>query len=177
MSVAPGARIGIYEITALIGAGGMGEVYRGRDTKLDRDVAIKVLPETFASDPERIARFQREAKTLASLNHPHIGAIYGVEESSGIMALVLAGVERRTLADRIAECRFRVNEGLPIARPSKSGKPRRLEPANTKPKSDGTLKIVDVGFTTGLRSSSRESSQVTPSSEPDIYSWRSLKKT
>ena len=75
MSLAPGARFGAYEITALIGAGGMGEVYRGRDTKLDRDVAIKVLPDTFASDPERIARFQREAKTLASLNHPHIGAL------------------------------------------------------------------------------------------------------
>ena len=81
-SLSPGVHLGAYEITAPIGAGGMGEVYRARDTRLNRDVAIKVLPETFASDPERIARFQREAKTLASLNHPHIGAIYGLEEST-----------------------------------------------------------------------------------------------
>ena len=101
MALSSGTRLGAYEIVSAIGAGGMGEVYRGRDTKLDRDVAIKVLPETFASDPERIARFQREAKALASLNHPHIGAIYGLEESSGIKAPVLELVEGPMLADRV----------------------------------------------------------------------------
>jgi eukaryotic-like serine/threonine-protein kinase len=80
MALTPGARLGPYEILSAIGAGGMGEVYRGRDTKLDRDVAVKVLPEAFATDPERIARFQREAKTLAALNHPRIAQIYGIEE-------------------------------------------------------------------------------------------------
>ena len=80
MALAPGARRGPYEITAKIGAGGMGEVYRARDTKLDRDVALKILPEAFASDPERLARFEREAKTLAALNHPHIAHIHGLEE-------------------------------------------------------------------------------------------------
>src|SRR5688572_24252468 len=99
MPLAPGTRLGAYEIAALIGAGGMGEVYRARDTRLNRDVAIKVLPETFASDPDRIARFQREAKTLASLNHPHIGAIYGFEESGSVKALVLELVEGPTLGD------------------------------------------------------------------------------
>ena len=84
MPLSPGARLGVYEVTAKIGEGGMGEVYRARDTKLNRDVALKVLPELFASDPDRLARFQREAQLLASLNHPNIGAIYGLEESDGI---------------------------------------------------------------------------------------------
>jgi len=98
MSLGPGARLGTYEIVSAIGAGGMGEVYRARDTRLQRDVAIKVLPDTFAADPDRLARFEREAQLLASLNHPHIGAIYGLEER----ALVLELVEGETLADRIA---------------------------------------------------------------------------
>ncbi len=88
MALAPGTRLGPYEIAAQIGVGGMGEVYRARDTKLDRDVAIKVLPASLAGDPDRIARFQREAKTLASLNHPNIAQIHGLEESSGITAVV-----------------------------------------------------------------------------------------
>ena len=88
MAVAAGAKLGPYEILALIGAGGMGEVYRARDTKLKRDVALKVLPEAFASDPERLARFQREAEVLASLNHPNIAHIYGVEERALVMGLV-----------------------------------------------------------------------------------------
>ena len=103
MPLAPGARRGPYEITAKIGAGGMGEVYRARDTKLDRDVALKILPEAFASDPERLARFEREAKTLAALNHPHIAHIHGLEESDGVRALVLEFVDGPTLADRIAQ--------------------------------------------------------------------------
>src|SRR6266567_7012927 len=102
MSLAPGTRIGPYEIVAPIGAGGMGEVYRARDTKLDRDVAIKVLPESFAQDADRLARFTREAKTLASLNHPHIAGIYGLEESGGVTALVMEMVEGEDLSQRIA---------------------------------------------------------------------------
>src|SRR6266852_3590270 len=93
MSLTPGTTLGPYEILAPLGAGGMGEVYRARDTKLKRDVALKVLPEAFARDPERMARFQREAVVLASLNHPNIAAIYGVEESNGFRALVMELVE------------------------------------------------------------------------------------
>ena len=102
MSLAPGTRLGPYEVVALIGAGGMGEVYRARDTKLNRDVALKVLPEQFTSDPDRLARFKREAQVLASLNHPHIAAIYGLEEATGLQALVLELVEGPTLQDLIA---------------------------------------------------------------------------
>src|SRR4051794_19141722 len=102
MTVSVGRRLGSYEIVAPIGAGGMGEVYRARDTKLNRDVALKVLPDAFTLDPDRLARFKREAQMLASLNHPHIGAIYGLEDSSEIHALVLELVEGDTLADRIA---------------------------------------------------------------------------
>ncbi len=103
MALSSGTRLGPYEIAAQIGVGGMGEVYRATDTKLDRDVAIKVLPESLAGDPERIARFQREAKTLASLNHPNIAQIHGLEESEGIKALVMELVEGPTLEDRIAQ--------------------------------------------------------------------------
>jgi serine/threonine-protein kinase len=102
MPPSAGTRLGPYEIVSALGAGGMGEVYQAHDTKLRRDVALKILPDTFATDLERLARFQREAQVLASLNHPHIGAIYGLEESNGIRALVLELVEGPTLADRIA---------------------------------------------------------------------------
>src|SRR5215813_943522 len=103
MTVAPGGRLGPYEITARLGEGGMGEVWRATDTRLKRQVALKVLPAAFASDPERVARFQREAEILAALNHPNIAQIYGVEETSGVTALVLELVEGPTLADRIAQ--------------------------------------------------------------------------
>src|SRR2546426_6749329 len=103
MSLTSGTRLGPYEILSAIGAGGMGEVYRARDTKLNRDVALKVLPEAFTRDPDRLARFKREAQVLASLNHPHIGAIYGFEDSGETHALVLELVEGPTLADMIAE--------------------------------------------------------------------------
>src|SRR3989442_9455062 len=116
MSLTPGVRFGACEVLALIGSGGMGEVYRARDTKLDRDVAIKVLPDGFVADAERIARFQREAKTLAALNHPNIGAIYGVEESNGTAALGLELIEGPTLADRIAQGPIPLDEALSIAR-------------------------------------------------------------
>src|SRR5712691_10481776 len=101
MALPTGTRLGPYEIVALIGAGGMGEVYRARDTKLNRDVAIKVLPDLFASDPERLARFQREAQVLASLNHPNIAHIHGLEESQSIRALVMEFVDGPTLAERM----------------------------------------------------------------------------
>ncbi len=103
MALTPGTRLGVYEVSAKIGEGGMGEVYQARDTKLDRDVALKVLPEAFTSDPDRLARFEREAKVLASLNHPNIGTIYGLEEAEGVKALVLELVEGPTLADRIKQ--------------------------------------------------------------------------
>jgi eukaryotic-like serine/threonine-protein kinase len=101
MPLVIGTRIGPYEIVSALGAGGMGEVYRARDTKLNRDVALKVLPEAFRFDPDRYSRFKREAQVLASLNHPNIAAIYGFEESDGVQALVLELVEGETLADRL----------------------------------------------------------------------------
>jgi len=99
MGLTTGSRLGPYDVSGILGAGGMGEVYRARDTRLKRDVALKILPESFATDHERLARFQHEAEILASLNHPHIAAIYGIEESAGIRALVLELVEGETLAD------------------------------------------------------------------------------
>ncbi len=111
-----GERLGAYEIGALLGAGGMGDVYRARDTKLDRDVAIKILPAVFTADPDRRARFEREARLLAALNHPHIGAIYGFEDGDRIHALVLELVEGQTLADRLRAGPLPIREALTIAR-------------------------------------------------------------
>ena len=155
MPLAAGTSLGHYTITAPLGAGGMGEVYRARDTKLDRDVALKVLPEAFTSDPERLARFEREAKVLASLNHPHIGHIYGLEEADGIKALVLELVEGPTLADRIAEGPLPLDEMLPIVRQIADALDtaheqgivhRDLKPSNIKVRSDGTVKVLDYGL-------------------------------
>src|SRR5262245_37908676 len=111
-----GTRLGPYEITSKLGEGGMGEVYRATDSKLKREVAIKVLPAVFTADPERLARFEREAQVLAALNHPHIAAIYGVEDSTSTKALVLELVEGPTLQDRIAEGPLPLGEALAIAR-------------------------------------------------------------
>ena len=122
MPLTPGTTLGPYSVTAKIGEGGMGEVYRARDTKLDRDVALKVLPQAFTQDPDRLARFEREAKVLASLNHPGIAAIYGLEEAGNTRALVLELVEGPTLADRIAKGPIPLDEALP---PSPSRSPRR----------------------------------------------------
>src|SRR5205809_136632 len=113
MALLPGTRVGAYEILSALGAGGMGEVYRARDHKLDRDVAIKVLPDALAHEPERLARFEREAKTLAALNHPNIAHIHGFEDSTGVPALVMELVEGPTLAERIEELRAK-GSGLPI---------------------------------------------------------------
>ena len=111
-----GTRLAHYEIVSHLGSGGMGEVYRARDSKLNRDVAIKVLLPAVANDPERLARFEREARTLASLNHPNIGSIHGLEEANGVTGLVLELVEGPTLADRIAQGRIPFDEALVIAR-------------------------------------------------------------
>ena len=112
----PGTRLGPYEINAPLGAGGMGEVYRATDTNLKRQVAIKVLPQTVAADPERLARFQREAEVLAALNHPNIAHIHGLEKSDGTIALVMELVEGPTLADRIAQGPIPLSDALPIAK-------------------------------------------------------------
>ena len=112
MALESGTRIGIYEIVALVGAGGMGEVYRARDTRLNRDVALKVLPQAVASDPDRLARFTREAQTLAALNHPHIAHIYGLEQS----CIVMEFVDGEDLAQRMARGPVPIDESLAIAR-------------------------------------------------------------
>ena len=159
MSLAAGTRLGPYEILEPIGKGGMGEVYRARDTKLDRDVAIKVLPEEFAKDKERLARFEREAKLLASLNHPNIASIYGLEEEGGVKALVLELVEGPTLAERIAEGPIPVEEAIAIARQIAEALEagheagvihRDLKPANVKVKEDGGVKVLDYGLAKAL---------------------------
>jgi eukaryotic-like serine/threonine-protein kinase len=155
MTLASGTKLGPYDILSQLGAGGMGEVYRGRDSKLKREVAIKVLPEAFVLDAERVARFQREAQVLASLNHPNIGAIYGLEETNGALALVMGLVEGPTLADRIATGPIPLDEALPIARQIAEGLEavhergiihRDLKPANVKVTPDGTVKVLDFGL-------------------------------
>jgi serine/threonine protein kinase len=155
MSLSAGTRLGPYEIVAPIGAGGMGEVYRARDTKLGRDVAIKILLPAVANDPERLARFSREAQVLASLNHPNIAHIHGLEESDDLRALVMELVEGPTLAERIAHGAIPVNEALAIARQIADALEaahdqgtihRDLKPANIKVREDGTVKVLDFGL-------------------------------
>ena len=159
MALSTGTRLGSYEIVAAIGAGGMGEVYRARDGKLNRDVALKVLPAAFMLDPDRLARFKREAQVLASLNHPNIGAIYGLEESSGEQALVLELVDGPTLADRIAQGPVSLDEAVPIARQiceaieaahDQGVIHRDLKPTNIKLRPDGTVKVLDFGLAKAL---------------------------
>jgi eukaryotic-like serine/threonine-protein kinase len=159
MSLGPGARLGPYEIVSAIGAGGMGEVYLATDTNLGRQVAIKVLPEAFAQDAERLARFEREAKTLASLNHPHIAQIYGLEKSSGVHALVMELVEGEDLSQRIARGPIPLDEALPIVKQIAEALEaaheqgiihRDLKPANIKVRSDGTVKVLDFGLAKAL---------------------------
>jgi serine/threonine-protein kinase len=155
MTLAVGRWLGSYEILSPLGSGGMGEVYRARDTKLARDVALKILTDAFALDAERIARFKREAQVLASLNHPHIGAIYGFEDGDGVHALVLELVDGPTLADRITQGPMPIDEALPIAKQIAEALEaaheqgivhRDLKPANIKVRADGTVKILDFGL-------------------------------
>ena len=179
MTLVLGTRLGSYEILSALGAGGMGEVYRARDTKLDRDVAIKVLPELFVSDPERVARFQREAKTLASLNHPNIAAIYGIEESQGVSALVMEFVEGEDVSQRIARGAIPLDETLPIARQIAEALEaaheqgiihRDLKPANIKVRADGTVKVLDFGLAKALEpaAGSSPSMAMSPTITPEI---------
>ena len=155
MALSPGTRLGVYEITAPIGEGGMGQVYRATDTTLSRQVAIKILSDAFASDSERLARFEREAKTLASLNHPHIAAIYGFAKSAGVHALVMELVEGDDLSQRIARGAIPLDEALPIAAQIAEALEaaheqgiihRDLKPANIKVRPDGTVKVLDFGL-------------------------------
>ena len=154
-----GQTIAHYRVTAKLGAGGMGEVYRATDSKLGRDVALKVLPEAFAQDAQRMARFQREAQLLASLNHPHIAAIYGLEHQDKIQALAMELVEGPTLAERIAQGALPLDEALPIARQiaealeyahEKGIIHRDLKPANIKLTPDGKVKVLDFGLAKAL---------------------------
>jgi len=159
MLLSVGTRLGSYEILSALGAGGMGEVYRARDAKLNRDVALKILPDAFASDPDRLARFAREAQTLASLNHPNIAHIHGLEESDGVRALVMELVEGDDLSQRIARGAVPLDEVLPIARQIAEALEaahgqgiihRDLKPANIKVRADGTVKVLDFGLAKAL---------------------------
>jgi serine/threonine protein kinase len=159
MQLASGTCLGPYEILAPVGAGGMGEVYRARDSKLNREVAIKVLPAAFANDSDRMARFEREAQVLASLNHPHIAAIYGLEESDGMRALVMELVEGPTLGEQIGRRAMTLEETLPIAKQiaealeyahEKGIIHRDLKPANVKLTADGNVKVLDFGLAKAL---------------------------
>src|SRR5687767_5069122 len=161
MSVASGTRLGPYEILSPLGAGGMGEVYCAADSRLKRRVAVKILPPALAADPDRLARFQREAEVLASLNHPHIATIFGLEDTTstdagpGVKALVMELIEGPTLADRIAQGPIPIDEALPIAKQIAGALEaahergivhRDLKPANIKVRDDGKVKVLDFGL-------------------------------
>src|SRR5881296_3267976 len=163
MSLTAGTRLGPYEILSAIGAGGMGEVYRARDTTLNRDVAMKVLPESFASDPDRLARFTREAQTLASLNHPNIAHIHGLQESGGVRALVMELVEGDDLSQRIARGAIPLDDALPIAKQIAEALEaahehgiihRDLKPANIKITPVGTVKVLDFALAKAMEPTS-----------------------
>ena len=165
MILTSGAKLGPYDIVAPLGAGGMGEVYRARDPRLGRDVALKVLPEAFARDVDRMVRFEREAKVLASLNHPYIASIYGVEESNDARALVMELVEGPTLAERIKQGPLAVDEALPVAKQIADGLEyahergiihRDLKPSNVNLTLDGQVRILDFGLAKALEGETSE---------------------
>ncbi len=184
LTLTTGTRLGPYEITAAIGAGGMGEVYRARDTKLNRDVAIKVLPAAFADDPERLSRFTREARTLASLNHPNIATIHGIEEipgasgsGPGSRALVMELIDGEDLSAVIARGPIPIAEALPIARQiaealeaahEQSIVHRDLKPANIKVRPDGTVKVLDFGLAKAMDPAGASSSNPNVSHSPTL---------
>ena len=146
MTLAAGTKLGSYEITGAIGAGGMGEVYQAHDTKLGRDVAIKVLPEAFAHDPERLSRFQREAKMLAALNHPNIATIYGLEQSNGTSYLVMELVSGETLAERIKrEGAVPVEEALAICKADRRGAGSGARERHHSPRPEARQREGDAG--------------------------------
>ena len=164
-SLLTGRRIGVFEVQGLLGAGGMGEVYRARDSRLGREVAIKILPRAFKDDPHRLVRFEREAQLLASLNHPHIGAIYGLEEVDGVTALVMELVEGEDLSQRIARGAIPIAEALSMARQIAEAVEaaheqgiihRDLKPANIKVRRDGTVKVLDFGLAKALTPASED---------------------
>src|SRR5215470_2692005 len=159
MAITIGTQLGYHEIIALLGKGGMGEVYRARDTKLKREVAIKILPDEFARDPDRVLRFQREAEVLASLNHPNIATIYDLQDAGGSRFLVLELVEGDTLADRLQRGPIAVDETLRIAKHicealeaahEKGVVHRDLKPGNVKITPDGNVKVLDFGLAKAL---------------------------
>ena len=161
MALTAGTRVGPYEITAQIGAGGMGEVYRATDTNLKRPVAIKVLPASVAADAERLARFQREAEVLAALHHPNIAVIYGLERSGDTTGLVMELVDGEDLSERIARGAIPLDEALPIAKQITEALEaaheqgiihRDLKPANIKVRPDGTVKVLDFGLAKAMDS-------------------------
>ncbi len=178
MSMAPGTRIGPYEIISALGAGGMGEVYRARDTALNREVALKILPDAFADDPDRLARFTREAQTLAALNHPHIAQVYGFEHSGNVRALVMELVEGEDLAQRIARGAIPLDEALPIARQITEALEvaheqgiihRDLKPANIKVRPDGAVKVLDFGLAKAMDLTAASSATAMNSPTLSIY--------
>jgi serine/threonine protein kinase/Tol biopolymer transport system component len=177
LALSPGSRLGPYEITAQIGVGGMGEVYRAIDTTLKRLVAIKILPPAVAGDVDRLARFQREAEVLASLNHPNIAAIYGMEESEGVKALAMELVEGDDLSQRVARRAIPIDEALPIARQiavaleaahEQDIVHRDLKPANIKVRHDGTVKVLDFGLAKALGATGGSRTPVSLASSPTI---------
>ena len=180
MAITIGTHLGSVQITALLGRGGMGEVYRARDTKLKRDVAIKILPEEFSRDPDRVGRFQREAEVLALLNHPHIAAIYSLEEANGSRFLVLELVEGQTLADRLKRGPLPMDEALTVAKHiceaieaahEKGIIHRDLKPANIKITSDGIVKVLDFGLAK-VREAEAQASDL--SNSPTMMTARSM---
>src|SRR5579864_7469797 len=170
MPLSAGTKLGSHEVVAQIGAGGMGEVYKARDTKLGRDVAIKVLPEAFADDADRLSRFQREAKMLATLNHPNIATIYGLEQSGGTSYLVMELVSGETLAERVKAGPLPIEEALAIAKQiaealeaahEKGIIHRDLKPANLALTQDASVKVLDFGLAKATEPSGATSLDVT----------------
>jgi Tol biopolymer transport system component len=177
MNLAAGFRLGPYEITAKLGEGGMGEVYRATDSKLRRDVAIKVLPAAFTADPERLARFEREAQLLAQLHHPNIASVFGLEESDGVRALVMELVDGEDLSARLARGAVPLDEALPIARQitealeaahEKGIVHRDLKPANVKLRPDGAVKVLDFGLAKALDPAAGAAAAADPARSPTL---------